>query len=172
MPTANATGMQEELVKNIAGIFARLATVWSEAVKRAGAQNVYDTYEKLMLSWINPTAFMRIADSTSVGLKFQELINLASQDLPEIVKHAGDHEKMTRIKDKWMRSYEKLVREMLGVPASSEIERFIQPWRSLMENFTGLGGGTMSPFGRYAGIYGLAFSNYHGRRPKPHPFMV
>jgi class III poly(R)-hydroxyalkanoic acid synthase PhaE subunit len=157
MPTANATGMQEEFVKNIAESSARLATVWSEAVKRAGAQNVYDTYEKLMLSWINPTAFMRIVDSTSVGLKFQELINLASQDLPEIVKHAGDHEKMTRIKDKWMRSYEKLVREMLGVPAPSEIERFIQPWRSLMENFTGLGGGTMSPFGSMPGSMGWPF---------------
>ena len=96
MPTANVTKISEEFVKNITESSARLATAWSEAVKGAGVQNVYDNYEKLMLSWINPSAFMRIVDSTSVGLKFQELINLASQDLPEIVKHAGDHEKQSR----------------------------------------------------------------------------
>ena len=65
MPTANATGMQEEFVKNIVESSMRSATVWSEAVKCVGAQNVYDNYEKLMLSWINRTAFMRIVDSTS-----------------------------------------------------------------------------------------------------------
>jgi len=157
MPTANVTKISEEFVKNITESSARLATAWSEAVKGAGVQNVYDNYEKLILSWINPSAFMRIVDSTSVGLKFQELINLASQDLPEIVKHAGDHEKMTRIKDKWMQSYEKLVREMFGMPAPSEIERVMQPWRSLMESFTGLGGGTMSPFGCMPGSMGWPF---------------
>ena len=134
-----------------------MASAWSEAVKGVGAQNVYDNYQKLMLNWIDPSAFMRIVDSTSVGLKFQELINLAAQDLPEIVKHAGDQEKMRRIKDKWMESYEKLVREMFGVPGPSEMERVMQPWRSLMESLTGSSGGQWSPFGGMAASMGWPF---------------
>ena len=134
-----------------------MATAWSEAVKGVGVQNVYDNYEKLMLSWVNPSAFMRIVNSTSIGLKFQELINLAAQDLPEMVKHAGDQHAIARIKEKWMQTYEKLVREMFGIPAPSEIERVMQPWRSLVESFTGLGATSTSPYGAMAASMGWPF---------------
>ena len=54
METTNVTKLQAEFVKNMSESSARLATAWSDAVKGAGVQNVYNNYQKLMLSWINP----------------------------------------------------------------------------------------------------------------------
>ncbi len=162
MQTANVTKMQEEFVKNMSESSARLATTWSEAVKDAGVQNVYNNYQKLMLSWINPSTFAKIVDSSSIALKFQELINLAAQDLPELVKHATDPGSLKGIKDKWTQANEKLVREMFGVPAASEIERAMQPWRSLMENFAGLRDSPMSQFGELASSMGWGFPGATG----------
>ena len=162
MQTANVTKMQEEFVKNMSESSARLATAWSEAVKGTGVQNVYNNYHKLMLNWINPSTFAKIVDSSSIALKFQELVNLAAQDLPELVKHAADPGTLKGMKDKWAQAHEKLVREMFGVPAASEIERAMQPWRSFMENFAGLRDNPMSQFGDMAASLGWSFPGTAG----------
>ncbi len=157
MPAVNGTKIQEEFVKCMSESSERLATAWSNAVKGAGVQNVYENYEKLMQNWINPSAFMRIVDSASMALKMQEFINLAVQDLPELAKHAGDNEKVRVIKEKWSRSYESVVRELFGIPAQSDIERVMQSWRSAMETFTGSGSAFLSPFGGMPASMGWPF---------------
>lgn len=128
-----ATG---EFVKNMAESSARMMNAWNEAIKNAGGNNAYLEYDRLMRSWTNSLDFMKLMDSMSTGMRFKDFVNFAAQDLPEIFKHYGDEEKISQIKDKWMKYHEKMVQDIFGLLSPSQIEKAIAPWRSFLDNFT------------------------------------
>jgi hypothetical protein len=59
------------------------------------------------------------------------------EDLPEVVRSFGDASKMQRVKDRWTKSQQRFLRQMLGLPAPSEAEQFLEQWRRVLGNLSG-----------------------------------
>jgi len=129
---SDLSNTQRELLTALAESSARLAKVWSEALKKAKPTSWWDKYNLPAAAWITPQALLDKKDFSPLLARFQGLIDQAAKDLPELLRNGSDKDKVERIKDRWMKSYEKLVQEALGIPPKSDIERFLEQWNALM----------------------------------------
>ncbi len=157
MQPSDFTNMQKGFFEGVSQSTSRLVSAWSEAMQAAGTQNIYGMYQKFMLDWLSPSVLLRMMESSSMAVMIQEFVRLAAQDLQDLVKGASNQEKVESIKEKWIQTYEGIIREFFGIPSPDEAECLLQRWRSMIECLAGTGGGLQSQFIGMALSAGMAF---------------
>jgi len=127
--------LQQEFLKGMSDSTARLAKQWSAAMRKAGLPQVPDKSFSVLECLVNPFGIGATSPSATTG--FQRMLDLAVQDLPELLKLRGDAAKKARVTNRWVKSYEKVVRESFGIPEPSETEQLVKFWRSSLESLSG-----------------------------------
>jgi hypothetical protein len=129
MDKADMVRLQDEFVKNMTKFSSRLAAAWADAMKRAGLPAVSEFQHKAGAGWWDPSLLLQMVGSPSAGEKIQHAMQRAADDLPDLLNAFGERTKIGRITDRWAKSYERSVREVLGLPGHSETQRLLEQWR-------------------------------------------
>lgn len=133
----DASKMQEELVKKFSESAVRVANAWSEALKGAGLQSGSVDERPLTAGWPDASGRLGSGIPGASPERFQEMVEKAAQDLPDLLKPGRDEETVRRIKNNWLKAYEDFSRELLGIPAPSATEKALAEWKALWERTTG-----------------------------------
>ncbi len=140
------TKIQKEFAEQLLGSVSKAADNWAEAVKTAGSTAMYDAYRNLASEWLKPQTFSHMMDSAGFAVKFREMTNLLSKDLPDLMNRSSDPKVVKEIKAKWDKAYEDLVTEFFGIPNSTQIEKLSRMWTSFFSNFSSSGQAMPDPF--------------------------
>jgi len=131
-------GIQDEFIKTMTESWAGLAKTWADISREARAGSASDQRRPAQSPWMNPSMFLDVIDSASGPVRFQEMVKIAAEDLPDLLRYTADDGKVERIKKRWARNYEKLLSEMLGIPSRSGAEQFLDQWRSFWAPLSGM----------------------------------
>lgn len=124
--------MHQEFLTKFTESSTRLAGAWTDALKKAKIPPCSESEAGFASGWMNPWVFSLNVTSPSAAARFQEMLDMAAEDLPELIKHSCDSVKLNRIRDRWASSYEKLVSEMFGIPPKSDTELLAEQWREIL----------------------------------------
>jgi len=141
MVSSDLPDMQQDFLTRMTESWSRLSSAWTDAVKGLHVEPAHSGYNSVGHGWMNPWAFQSVVKSPSTASRFQEMIDSAARDLPELLMHGSDKGTVNDIKDKWLRSYRNFVGEMLGIPRQSEAMRLVDRWRTFFRSFSGSGSG-------------------------------
>ncbi|MDQ7783677.1 MAG: poly(R)-hydroxyalkanoic acid synthase subunit PhaE [Desulfomonilaceae bacterium] len=142
MGISDSPDMRRDLLTQTKESWDRLSRAWSESIEGVCRDVVPGTRYNAVHGWMNPWAFQTIVTSPYASARFQEMIDAAARDLPELMMHGRNEETVKGIRDKWLRSYRSLLGEMLGIPQQSEAERVLDQWRTFFGAFSGTGSGS------------------------------
>ncbi len=144
MKPSDITNIQKLILDGVSQSTSKLVSAWTEAMKTAGTQNVHGMCRNFGLEWLSPAVITRITESSSMAIMMHEFFRVAVQDLQDLVKQACNPKKVETLKEKWMQTYEMIIRQLFGIPTHDELERLARQWRSMIESFTGTGIGLQS----------------------------
>jgi hypothetical protein len=138
-PSTDASKMQEELVKKFSESAVRVANAWSETLKGAGLQSGSADERPPTAGWPDFSGRLRGGIPGASPKRFQEIVERAARDLPDLLKQGRDDETIRRIKNNWLKAYEDFSRELMGIPAPTATEKALTDWKALWERTTGAG---------------------------------
>lgn len=165
--------LQQEFLAGMSDATARLGKAWTAAVRKAGVTEGSEKSSPLLECVVNPFG---IGDAGGAGLStaaFQNMWDLALENLPQLLKQRGDSATTAGMKDRWAKSYVKMVRDSFGIPEPSETDRLVEFWRSSLESLSGSPHSTVwaGMFPRSA-VPGWPFSPFFPGRPASGREMV
>ncbi len=131
--------MRQDFLTRTAESWTRLSGAWTDTVRGLLEGTKPADHTDIVPGWMNPWAFRSIVESPSTVSLFQEMIDSAARDLPELPAHGTDERTVKNVKDKWLRSYRNVVGEMFGIPRRSEAQRFPDQWRTYADAVSGSG---------------------------------
>jgi hypothetical protein len=150
MEISDLPKMQQDFLTRMAESSERLSAAWAEVAKGVKAGKASVDYKSVAPGWMNPWEFQNVVSSPSAAVRFQEMIDSAATDIPELLKHGRDEMIVKNIKAKWLKSYRNLVGEMFGIPRRSQTEKYLEQWRTLLGSLSGarsgFGGGLLPDF--------------------------
>lgn len=141
MEISDLPDMQQDFLTRMTESWARLASAWTDTIKGLHEDTDHNDYRGAVPGWMNPWAFQSIVSSPSTAGRFQEMIDSAARDLPELLTHGRDKRTIKDIRDRWLQSYRTLVGEMFGIPQESDAKRFLEQWRSFAGALSRAGSG-------------------------------
>jgi hypothetical protein len=121
---------KDEFSQFFSEFYGRLIDSWT-----AGLRHWQGTLGTNAPMWMNPSAAAQLANAASLALRFRDMVDTAFRDLPLITLPIQDAGKIREIQARWKSPYEKLIREMFGLPAPSAIEVLAVQWRSMFGLF-------------------------------------
>lgn len=128
----DASKVQEHLLKAFSESAVRVANAWTEALEGAGLGPKTEA-RSLGADWIFPFRSPERDTDRAYPVRFQEMVEKATRDLPDLLKPDCDDGTIKRIKTKWLNAYEGLSTEFFGIPAPSETRRVLSQWKALSE---------------------------------------
>ncbi len=123
MKPSDITNIQKLILDGVSQSTSKLVSAWTEAMKTAGTQNVHGMCRNFGLEWLSPAVITRITESSSMAIMMQEFFRVAVHDLQDLVKQACNPKKVETLKEKWMQTYEMIIRQLFGIPTHDELER-------------------------------------------------
>ncbi len=137
--STDASKMQEELVKKFSESAVRVANAWSEALKGAGLHTESADETPSEAGWPDFSGRLKSGIPGTPAERFQEMVEKAARDLPDLLKPGRDDATVRRIRNNWLKAYEDFSRELLGIPAPSATEKALSEWKALWERTSGTG---------------------------------
>jgi Poly(R)-hydroxyalkanoic acid synthase subunit (PHA_synth_III_E) len=146
MGTSDYPWMQKDFAKSLSDWTARVTSAWNKNAAGTGAAGIFNLYRDSPAGRISPSPFWGMTDPSEATTRLRGMIDSAYRDLPDLLKKAGDSSAVKHITDKWTESYEKTLREMLGLPAKTDAERLLDFWKACASTVEGFQHG-LDPFG-------------------------
>lgn len=130
MPDRRFDEAKDEFSKFFSEFYGSVIDAWT-----AGFRHWQGTLGTNAPTWMNPSAATQLVNSASLALRFRDMVDTAFRDLPLSALPIQYAEKIREIQVKWKHPYEKLIREMFGMPSPSAIDVLTEQWRSMFGLF-------------------------------------